>query len=109
RTDGVAHPDPGDPAGDLQRPAHWLLADPARHHAGRAVRLAARPRLPADDGDRPQRRADDPRDRRADLAVRRDHQLYPAGNRQAPASRVDGMTIVDRDLGAPLHHQIYLV
>ena len=65
--DGLAHPDSRHLAGDLHRPAHRLLAHPAGHDAGRAVRLAARAGLPADDGDRSQRRADHPVHRRADL------------------------------------------
>ena len=56
----VAHREPraaaGGDAGNLHRHPHRLLADADRHAAGRDVRLAARPRLPADPGDRPAQR-----------------------------------------------------
>ena len=55
-------------------------------------------------------------DRRADLGFRRRRQRRSAGHRQAPASRRGirrgkdmNRIAVARDMGAPLHHQIYLV
>ena len=101
----------------FSRPAHRLFAHPARHDAGRAVRVRARPRLPADDGDRPARCEDYPGHRHLHLDLRCHPEQCDAGDRSPPApahrprSRQSDMNKVTiyRDLGSPLHHQIYLV
>jgi hypothetical protein len=57
---------PGRDSGNLHRHPHRLFAHPDRNPARRDVRLPARPRLPADPGDRP---AQYPPDHGADLLL----------------------------------------
>ena len=76
--------------GDLHRHPHRLLAHADRHAARRDVRLAARPRSPADAGDRP---AQHPHDHGGHLAAgghRRDGQRAAARGRPEAARHMFG-------------------